>query len=168
LDDYLIDWQQFIQNQLLDGVIYSDRYFHQQFLSNLHPQVRNRLGQYLHQTVLSVPLSQPLPPALAPDRFSDFIEQHLDQFGTSYLLNKTPRQLSPGNNSTTTQAVRALAIADFTTSSSTLDSLVVAALRQPGPCLLCRSSDHQFIKCPSFDALRQQPQLIAILRPIVA
>jgi hypothetical protein len=157
LDYYLIEWQQFIQNQLLDGVIYSDRYFHQQFLSNLHPQARNRIGQYLHQTVLSVPLSQPLPPALAPDRFSDFIEQHLDQFSNSYLLSKTPRQISSGNNSTPTQAVRALTIDDFS-SSTPLDSLVVAALRQPGPCLFCRSHKHQFIKCPSFDAFRQQPK----------
>jgi hypothetical protein len=141
-DDYLIEWQQFIQNQLLDGVIYSDCYFHQQFLSNLHPQVCNRIGQYLHQTVLSVPLSQPLPPALAPDRFSDFFEQHLDQFGNSYLLSKTPRQLSPGNNSNPTQAVRALTIDDFS-SSTPLDSLSPSSTRPVSSLSISRTSIHQ-------------------------
>jgi hypothetical protein len=161
LDTYTLAWLQFLQNQLLDGVIYSDRYFHQQFLANMHHQVRNRLGQYLHQTVLAVPLDRRLPSAFDPDRFSDFIEQHVTQFGISHLLNKTPRQLSTNNNSPAPQAVRSVALDDV--SSNTLDPLVVAAIRQPGPCLLCRSTEHQFIQCPSFEALRQQPQLIVIL-----
>jgi hypothetical protein len=160
LDAYTLAWLQFLQNQLLDGVIYSDRYFHQQFLANMHHQVRNRLGQYLHQTVLAVPLDRRLPTAFDPNRFSDFIEQHVTQFGNSHLLTRTPRQLS-SNVTPAPQAVRSLALDDH--SSPTLDSLVIATIRQPGPCLLCRSSEHQFIPCLSFDALRQQPQLIAIL-----
>jgi hypothetical protein len=76
------------------------------------------------------------------------------------LLTRTPRQLS-NNNPPAPHAVRSVALDDH--SSTNLDSLVIAAIRQPGPCLLCRSPEHQFIQCPSFDALRQQPQLIAIL-----
>jgi hypothetical protein len=127
----------------------------------MHHQVRNRLGQYLHQTVLAVPLDRRLPTAFDPDRFSDFIEQHVTQFGNSHLLTRTPRQLS-SNATQAPQAIRSVAL-DGDHSSSNLDSLVVAAIRQPGPCLLCRSTEHQFIQCPSFEAFRQQPQLIAIL-----
>jgi hypothetical protein len=159
LDAYTLAWLQFLQNQLLDGVVYSDRYFHQQFLANMHHQVRNRLGHYLHQTVLAVPLNRRLPTAFDPDCFSDYIEQHVTQFGNSHLLTRTPRQLS-SSITPAPQTVRSVALDDHSTN---IDSLVVAAIRQPGPCLLCRSTDHQFIQCPSFDALRQQPQLIAIL-----
>jgi hypothetical protein len=146
LDAYITTWLQFLQNQLLDGVIYSDRYFHQQFLANLHPHIRHRLGQYLHQTVLAYPLSHALPASLEPERFSNFIEQHLEQFGNAHPLNKTPRQLAPSTPSS--QAVRSIHT-DLQQSSTNLDALIIAAIRQPpGPCLLCQSTEHLFVNCP--------------------
>jgi hypothetical protein len=37
-------------------------------------------------------------------------------------------------------------------------------MRNPGPCLLCRSSDHLFAQCPSLAALRDEPTLLRILQ----
>jgi hypothetical protein len=54
LTAYINAWLQFAQHQLLDGTIYSDRFFHQQILYRMHQTVCSRLGPYLHQTVLQV------------------------------------------------------------------------------------------------------------------
>lgn len=166
LDAYITTWLQFLQNQLLDGLIFSDRYFHQQFLANLHPTVRHRLGNYLHQSVVAVPLNKRLPASLDPERFSNFIEQHVEQFGTSYLLNKTPRLISSSSDANpSAQAVRSIVSVDTSTNDSTLNALIIAAIRQPpGPCLLCQSTDHVFVNCPSFEALQKQPRMIVVLQ----
>jgi hypothetical protein len=163
-----------MHREVLDGSILSDRYFHQQLLHNMHPQVRGRLGNYLLQAVMSIPLQKPLPPSFAPDRLLSHITQHVSHLGTRQLLDRTPRQLasghpsslSPSNNytrPTSRDPTRPHTAASGTTSSQ-LESLIVAAMRTPGPCLLCRSTDHLFAQCPSFAALRDQPTLLRILQ----
>lgn len=167
LSTYIADWLQYVHNQVLDGVILSDRYFHQQFLHNMHPQLRGRIGQYLLQAVMTVPLNQALPPSFAPDRFLSHVTQHVRYLGQHQLLHKSPRQLSsPSTPATSSSAVRFLH-RDHPSDpapSSQLESLLVATMQNPGPCLLCRSSDHLFAQCPSLAALRDEPTLLRILQ----
>jgi hypothetical protein len=91
-----------MHHEVLDGAILSDRYFHQQFLHNMHPQVRGRIGSYLLQAVMSIPLQKPLPPSFAPDRLLSHITQHVSHLGTRQLLDRTPRQLASGHPSIST------------------------------------------------------------------
>jgi hypothetical protein len=174
LTKYIADWRQYMHHEILDGSILSDRYFHQQLLHNMHPQVRGRIGSYLLQAVMSIPLQKPLPPSFAPDRLLSHITQHVSHLGTRQLLDRTPRQLAGGptpslhsftnsNRPPSRDQSRPSTTASSPTSAQ-LASLIVAAMRTPGPCLLCRSTDHLFAQCPSFAALRDQPTLIRILQ----
>jgi hypothetical protein len=99
LTKYIADWLQYMHHEILDGVILSDRYFHQQFLHNIHPQIRGRLGNYLLQAVMLIPLTQPLPPSFVPDRLLSHITQHVSHLGTRQLLDQTPHQLAGGSTS---------------------------------------------------------------------
>jgi hypothetical protein len=173
LTKYIADWRQYMHHEILDGSILSDRYFHQQLLHNMHPQVRGRIGSYLLQAVMSIPLQKPLPPSFAPDRLLSHITQHVSHLGTRQLLDRTPRQLAGGSTTSlhtyssrqpSRDSSRPSTTASTATSSSQLESLIVAAMRTPGPCLLCRSTEHLFAQCPSFVALRDQPTLIRILQ----
>jgi hypothetical protein len=172
LTKYIADWRQYMHHEILDGSILSDRYFHQQFLHNMHPQVRGRIGNYLLQAVMSIPFKQPLPPSFAPNRLLSHITQHVQHLGTRQLLDHTPRQLAGGPTMSTStysnpgrsrDQPRSNTTASATTSSQ-IESLIVAAMRTPGPCLLCRSTEHLFAQCPSLAALRDQPTLVRILQ----
>jgi hypothetical protein len=152
LTSYINAWLQFAQHQLLDGTVYSDRFFHQQFLYRIHPTIRSRIGPYLHQTVLQIPHSSPLPPSLAPDRLRSHLIQHVQHLQIKQLLSKTPRQLSSPSPPSTT--VRSLT---NTQEHDPYESLLIAAVRVPGPCILCRSSDHKLSQCPSLSNLQHEP-----------
>jgi hypothetical protein len=42
-------------------------------------------------------------------------------------------------------------------------NLMIAALRTPGPCILCRSPEHKFAQCPSLTALKDEPYFCQLL-----
>jgi hypothetical protein len=155
LSDYISAWLQYSQQLILDGLINSDRYFHQQFLHNMHPTIRTRLGPYLHQTIGMTPLSQPLPPSLAPDRLRSHLVQHVRHLQIRHLLSKTPQQLSAPSPSASS-AIRSIHHSAFSADPD-FGPLMIAALRTPGPCILCRSSDHKFATCPSLAHLKDDP-----------
>jgi hypothetical protein len=152
---------QYSQQLVLDGLINSDRCFHQQFLHNMHPTVRTRLGPYLHQTIGMIPISQPLPPSLAPDRLRSHLVQHVRHLQIRHILSKTPRQLSAPT--TSASAVRSLQQSVIPTPDPESGALMIAALRTPGPCILCRSTDHKFATCPSLEKLKDDPYLCNML-----
>jgi hypothetical protein len=102
---------------------------------------------------LSFPLTSPLPPSLASDRLTSHLTQHVRFLQIKQVLHQTPRQLSTPTPSTS--AVRSLAHP----STEQFDSLMIAALRTPGPCILCRSSEHKFAQCPSLATLLNEPYL---------
>jgi hypothetical protein len=160
LSVYLSDWLQYSQQLILDGLINSDRYFHQQFLHNMHPTVRTRLGPYLHQTIAMVPLSLPLPPSLAPDRLRSHLIQHVRHLQIRNLLSKTPRQLSsPPPSASAVRSLQHFAPSD----PDAFNAIMIAALRTLGPCILCRATDHKFAVCPSLENLKSDPYMCAML-----
>jgi hypothetical protein len=142
LSQYVDHWLHFIRRQLLDGVIFLDRFFHEQFLFNMHASVRSCLGPYLHNKVVSVPLGTPLPPSLAPDCLVSHLTQHIKHLNIKVLLAKMPRQLSSPAPS---QSHTVCALQQSFSQPPDMVNLMIAALRTPGPCILCRSPEHKFI-----------------------
>jgi hypothetical protein len=161
LSQYVDHWLHFIRRQILDGVIFSDRFFHEQFLFNMHASVRSRLGPYLHNKVVSVPLGTPLPPSLAPDCLVSHLTQHVKHLNVKVLLAKTPRQLSSPSAPSAHNHVRALQLP--APQEPEMATLMIAALRTPGPCILCRSPEHKFAQCPSLAALKDEPYFCQLL-----
>jgi hypothetical protein len=90
MSQYIAAWTSFLQHQFLQGIIFSDRYFHQQFFRNLHPTLRD-IGNPLQQKVSFSPVSQPLPRFLAPDRLLNYISVYWRD--ASYFITQSPREL---------------------------------------------------------------------------
>jgi hypothetical protein len=47
VNQYRIAWTQYLQYRLFDGTVYSDRYFMQQFIRQLHPSINQRIGSHI-------------------------------------------------------------------------------------------------------------------------
>jgi hypothetical protein len=160
---YVVAWQQYLRHMLLDGTIYSDRYFLQQFLRNLHKSIREKIGPHLRQSVAEIPITSPLPDSFAPDTLATSLKDLVSLYFNPAILAKTPRhqhsssdvraihhQQSPANNLDVDD--------DFD-----LPALVAALNTNSGQCYLCESDGHRFAQCPIYTRLSDNSRAITSL-----
>jgi hypothetical protein len=104
VEHYRIAWTQYLQYRLLDGMIYNDRYFLQQFVRGLHSSINQRIGTQITHAVDKVPIERALPKTFSPDELTTLVEDFIEYAKLpASLLYKTPR-----NYQQQSQAVNAL------------------------------------------------------------
>jgi hypothetical protein len=168
LEHYVNEWIQYLQYMLLDGTVYCDRYFLQQFQRNLYPAIKQRIGPHLRQEISDIALDLPLPPEFAPDRLVPLLNNIAQYAGFTGLAVKTPRELFQK------QAVRSLHHHHDTTTTTRIDydidlPAIVAALNNADAmtCFLCTATDHKMAQCPTYQRLSNNPRAVtAILRSL--
>jgi hypothetical protein len=165
VNQYRIAWTQYLQYRLFDGIVYSDRYFMQQFVRRLHPIVSQRIGTHILHEVDKVSIERALPKSFSPDELKQTLEDFVDYAKLPLdLLEKTPRQYQQQSS----QAVRA--IQSHTTTDDDIDlPAIVAALNNTSAsnCYLCESKDHRMAQCQIYTRLRDNPRAItALLRQL--
>jgi hypothetical protein len=168
IEQYTTAWTQYLQHMLLDGTVYCDRYFMQQYQRNLYPAVKQMIGPHLRQEISDIPIDIPLPPEFAPDRLNQLLHSIGKFIGNHGLVTKTPRELY---QQTTQQPVRSLYQSQHAEHGDNDIDLpaIVAALSNTDArtCYLCAAEDHQMIECPTYQRLRDNPRAVtAILRSL--
>jgi hypothetical protein len=162
---YVVSWQQYLRHMLLDGTIYSDRYFLQQFLRNLHKSIREKIGPHLRQSVAEIPLTSPLPDSFAPDTLTTSLKDLVSLYFNPAILAKTPRTQHSSSD------VRAISHQQLhaNTHSCAIDddfdlpALVAALNSNSAKCYLCESDGHRFAQCPIYTRLSDNPRAITSL-----
>jgi hypothetical protein len=168
LETYINAWSQYLQYMLLDGTVYSDRYFMQQFQRNMHSSLKQKFGPHLQQAIASVPITIPLPDSFAPDELIDELDDHSSFAGTYDVITKTPRNLSQPSS----HAIRAVQQISHYHRDETSDPdnnndvdlpALIAAITQITSCYLCQDSNHKILQCPIYNRLCDNPRAIATL-----
>jgi hypothetical protein len=160
---YVVSWQQYLRHMLLDGTIYSDRYFLQQFLRNLHKSIREKIGPHLRQSVAEIPITSPLPDSFAPDTLATSLKDLVSLYFNPAILAKTPR------NQHSSSDVRAISHQQSPANIFDIDddfdlpALVAALNTNSGQCYLCESDGHRFAQCPIYTRLSDNPRAITSL-----
>jgi hypothetical protein len=168
LEHYVNEWTQYLQYMLLDGTVYCDRYFLQQFQRNLYPAIKQRLGPHLRQEISDIALDLPLSPEFAPDRLVPLLNNISQYVGHAGLATKTPRDLFQK------QVVRSLHLHHQHMSATRDDNeidlpAIVAALNNADTptCFLCTATDHKMAQRPTYQRLSNNPRAVtAILRSL--
>jgi hypothetical protein len=167
VEHYRIAWTQYLQYRLLDGTIYNDRYFLQQFVRGLHSSINQRIGTQITHAVDKVPIERALPKTFSPDELTTLVEDFIEyaKFPAS-LLYKTPR-----NYQQQSQAVNALY--NDKQHSNDPEELytnidlpaIIAALNNTSTsqCYLCLAEDHRMARCSIYQRLRDNPRAITSL-----
>ena len=140
LSDYCLDWAVYTLHRALHGEYLSDRYFMQQFLSNMHRSLQAHVREWLEQAVTNTYVHDPLSHTFSPDRLFTKILARVRHLGHEKLALESPR-----DSSRSTHLVRALTLP----APDDDDDLLVAAVASSTarPCFLC-ASDHLLISCP--------------------
>jgi hypothetical protein len=160
---YVVAWQQYLRHMLLDGTVYSDRYFLQQFLRNLHKSIREKIGPHLRQSVAEIPITSPLPDSFAPDTLATSLKDLVSLYFNPAILAKTPRHQYSSSD------VRAINYQQIPASTLDVDddfdlpALVAALNSNLGQCYLCESDGHRFAQCPIYTRLSDNPRAITSL-----
>jgi hypothetical protein len=164
IEQYTTAWTQYLQHMLLDGTVYCDRYFMQQYQRNLYPAVKQMIGPHLRQEISDIPIDMPLPSEFAPDRLTQLLNSIGKFIGNYGLVTKTPRELYQN-----TQSVRSLYHNAENGDNDVNLPAIVAALSNTDArtCYLCAAEDHRMIACPTYQRLRDNPRAVtAILRSL--
>jgi hypothetical protein len=171
VNQYRIAWIQYLQYRLFDGLVYSDRYFLQQFIRRLHPSVNQRIGTHVLREIDRVPIERALPRGFSPDELKHAIEDFANYANLPLdFIELTPRQYE----ATKTSAIRALTRPSATPCCSNdnndidLPAIVAALNNTSNPhCFLCAAEDHRMANCPIYSRLRDNPRAItALLRQL--
>jgi hypothetical protein len=164
MEQYITNWTQYLQHRLLDGTIYCDRYFVQQFQRNLHPSVQQKLGPKIEQAVDKIPILRPLPKSFGPDEIFQQLEDFADFVKMPSIMQKTPRnafqQTLPIHELRNSNSYRPQDDGD----AIDLPAIIAAVNNTSIPhCYLCESTDHRMAQCPTYLRLQDNPRAITTL-----
>jgi hypothetical protein len=168
VEQYRIAWTQYLQYRLLDGTIYNDRYFLQQFVRGLHSSIKQRIGTQITHAVDKVPIKRALPKTFSPDQLTNLVEDFIEYAKLpTLLLHKTPR-----NYQLQSQAVNAVYNEKQECSNTPEECdnnidlpAIIAALNNTSTsqCYLCLADDHRMAQCSIYQRLRDNPRAITSL-----
>ena len=149
LSDYCLDWAIYTLHHALHGEYLSDRYFMQQFLSNMHRSLQAHVHEWLKQAVTNTHVHDPLSHTFSPDHLFTKILAHVHHLGHEKLALDSPRE-----SSHSTHLVCALTIP----APNDDDELLIAAVASSTahPCFLC-ALDHLLISCPLLADIQKDP-----------
>jgi hypothetical protein len=168
IEKYLTNWTQYLQHRLLDGTIYCDRYFIQQFQRNLHPSVQAKIGPKIEQAVDKIEISRPLPRSFGPDELFQQLEDFAEFVKMPSIMLRTPRNVFQQSSSAAVHELRNRFNA--TTDSDDIDLLaIIAAVNNTtaATCFLCEATEHRMAQCPTYLRLQNNPRAITtILRDL--
>jgi hypothetical protein len=151
LSDYCTAWGTYAFNRTLYGEYLSDRYFIQQFVSNLHPILRSEIRTWLEGEVNSFYLHDPLGPTFSIDRLLGKILARLTHDKRSHLALQPPRDAAQA-----TQLVRAVEVVDEPSALVREEELFIAAIATAvsRSCFLC-NKEHLLVACPLLSDIRK-------------
>jgi hypothetical protein len=166
IEQYRIAWTQYLQYRLLDGTIYNDRYFLQQFVRGLHTSINQRIGTQITHAVDKVPIDRALPKTFSPDELTNLVEDFIEYAKLpNTLLTKTPRNYQQQSQA----GVHAVYNEKLSINAEHDDSIdlpaIVAALNNisTSQCYLCLAEDHRMAQCTIYQRLRDNPRAITSL-----
>jgi hypothetical protein len=162
LSDYCLAWNVYTLQRALHGEYLSDRYFMQQFLSNMHRSLQAHVREWLEQAVTNTFVHDPLSHTFSPDRLFTKILERVRHLGQEKLALDSPR-----DSLRSTQLVRAVTIP---LPDDPDDEFLIAAVASSTArtCFLC-AKDHLLISCPLLTDLQKDPfRRKALLRALGA
>jgi hypothetical protein len=163
LEQYLTNWTQYLQHRLLDGTIYCDRYFLQQFQRNLYPTFQQKLGPKIEQAVDKIDISRPLPRSFGPDELFQQIEDFAEFVRLPNIMLKTPRNAF--QQTSAVHAVQNQSVHHIDVDSEIDLPAIIAAINNTSAsnCFLCDATDHRMAQCSIYQRLQNNPRAITAL-----
>jgi hypothetical protein len=169
IEQYLTKWTQYLQHRLLDGTIYCDRYFIQQFQRNLHPSVQAKIGPKIEQAVDKIDISRSLPKSFGPDELFQQHEDFAEFVHMPIIMRRTPRNAFQSSSAVVNE-LRNNRSSATTTDNDEIDlpAIIAAINNTTAPtCFLCEATEHRMAQCPAYTRLQNNPRAItAILRDL--
>ena len=186
-------WERYLFTSFSAGVNYSDRYFVECFIENLHPMFNENLKPLLLHHLRDVPVDGPVPYFWWPEHLPGHIASSAQRVGFKKLTPmSTPRELStrPSKNvssknlssSKDTRHVRQIldtsspcrdirAVYDFDDESLMAICSLMAASHDQRRCFFCNKPGHVVNSCPDFepickDLTRAKRILLALQRSV--
>ena len=90
LDRYLRSWNHYLMLLMLQGTFWSDRFFIQEFIRDMHPTVKGLIGDRLQSKVNRVDPAWPLPEDYSPDGLLTTLVEAVNYAGKPTLISTVP------------------------------------------------------------------------------
>ena len=154
ISSYLRRWTHHLLIQTLNGRIFSDRYFLQLFLRNMHPVLRHYFATDTESRIRDFPINMPLPGSFHPDRLYGRLLDLAKHLRKPALVVTAPRDVQRSSQAPSSSIQHEL--------SAHLDDKKIAALqsREPRLCFLCKSDQHVCTDCPIRATLAANPEIL--------
>jgi len=151
VQDYINDWIYYLYHQSLSGVFLSDRYFVQQFVAGLDPDIQFRLGDSFENLAAQYPRNEALPSSFYPLQLSMTLRDRALRLNCLRLLELPPREFHKNSG---TSMVRQMVSDDICNVGVDVVSAVAASeSSSTRHCLMCNSTAHLFNACPKVSDL---------------
>jgi hypothetical protein len=167
---YAARWRHVLHISYIRGIFYSDRYFAETFVSNLHSVFDSTMKLAMLTLIRRIAVNRPLPHYMSPENIVTYMCSHFSRIGVRGILPlHTPREILATRKGSprpwSSVPVRSL---DHGASSESADSpdsffdirqldgisdatmLAICSLMAAGPrtCDFCQSTDHLIANCP--------------------
>ena len=141
VSDYCLEWNVYMLQHALHGEYLSDRFFMQQFLSNMHRSLQTHVHEWLEQAMTNTYIHGHLSHTFSPDRLFMKIIARVHHLGQEHLALDSPRESSRSAHLVRTITVPLADDPDH-------DLLVAAVTSSTAcTCFLC-AKDHLLLSCP--------------------
>lgn len=152
---YLVHWVQHLFVRLLGGSHLSDRYFFQQFISNMDHSLRNTLGAWLEQDLLRKSrIGSPIPYSFHPDHLVTCLLELSRYHRAERYVTATPRDLvrPPGG-----AQIRQIAYDNSDVTELSFDLMVSQLQGANRRCFFCGDASCTLNTCVKAAAARDDP-----------
>ena len=178
LMDYTAKWAHYLHLQHCRGVTYSDTFYVEQWLENLHPSF-DRLKTLGLTMVRDCPPDRPLPIHFAPDTLVSYLCERAVSIGIRDLTGQTTASSlrSTKTSRTTIAAVRqiddnAAPLLDIRLLDEFPEELLapvnsLMAASNGKECDFCKSKDHIIFQCPTLAQFLKDPMKVRRLHTIL-
>ena len=162
--EYRKEWIYYMHLHMIRGVFFSDRFFIETFLTNMHAVFNTTLKTHVLALSRNATLNQPFPPQYYPENFDTHMCESALAIGIDYISSgTTPRmfrekqsgrpQASPSSN------VRALDIRMIDDVPEDLVYCVAQLMaNNPRSCDFCGSDSHLVATCPTIASVATDPR----------
>ena len=179
---YLHQWQHYAYIQFCQGVNFSDRYFTERFITEMHSVFNATLKPHMLMLLRRVEVNTPLVFYWWPDQILDYLITSAARIGLTITTDTTPREFAQPRRTTTTstkpstppaaapvsrlsrssRAMRQLldepsTVAQVTEDDNDLAYAIRSLMAAPCTCSFCTKEGHLAAACPDLAAILSDP-----------
>ena len=151
VQEYINDWIYYLYHQSLSGIFLSDRYFVQQFVTGLDPDIQFCLGDSFENLAAQHPRHEALPSSFYPLQLSMTLRDRALRLNCLRLLELSPREFY--KNSATSTLRQVVSDDNHGATVDVISAVATSELPSTRHCLMCNSTVHLFNACPKVSDL---------------